>query len=112
MYHRFRSITKGSIVTGTFKTHTLVTPPKEGSNQMYLLIRYPGGIIVEAVVLAKGSNRLRVAVAGFPETIELRRADALWSTESGEPVEFDFLMSDRFQAKRPASSIACAAMVV
>jgi len=37
---------------------------------MYLLIRYPGGIIVEGVVLAKGSKRLRVAAAGFPETIE------------------------------------------
>ena len=79
---------------------------------MYLLIRYPGGIIVEGVMLAKGRNRLRVAAAGFSETIELRRADALWSTENGEQVELDFLMSDRYQAKRVTSSIARAAMVV
>ena len=51
---------------------------------MYLLIRYAGGIIVEGVVLAKGRDRLRVAASGFPETIELRRTGALWSTDDGE----------------------------
>jgi hypothetical protein len=58
---------------------------------MYLLIRYPGGIIVEGVMLAKGTNRLRVAVAGFPDTIELKRAGAptqrpwarRWRSDSG-----------------------------
>jgi hypothetical protein len=80
---------------------------------MYLLIRYPGGIIVEGVMLAKGTNRLRVAVAGFPDTVELKRAGALWSTDGGEQVEFDFLMADRYQAKRPSHSKAVgAAMAV
>jgi hypothetical protein len=80
---------------------------------MYLLIRYPGGIIVEGVVLAKGSKRLRVAAAGFPETIELKRTGALWSTENGVQVEFDFLMSDRHQAESVFSSRAVgAAMAV
>jgi len=69
---------------------------------MYLSIRYPGGIIVEGVVLAKGRNRMRVAAAGFPETIDLKRVGALWSTDSGEQVEFDFLMSDRYQGERPS----------
>ena len=76
---------------------------------MYLLIRYPGGIIVEGVVLAKGSKRLRVAAAGFPETIELKRVGVLWSTESGEHVEFDYLMSDRYQVERPSHSKAVGA---
>jgi hypothetical protein len=73
---------------------------------MYLLIRYPGGIIVEGLVLAKGRNRMRVAAAGFPETIELRRTGALWSTDSGEQVEFDFLMSDKHQVQSVSSSRA------
>jgi hypothetical protein len=60
---------------------------------MYMLIRYPIGIIVEAVVLARGRNRMRVAVAGFPDAIELRRTGAEWLTETREPVEFDFLLS-------------------
>jgi hypothetical protein len=61
---------------------------------MYLLIRYPVGIIVEGVVLAKGKNRMRVAAAGFPDTIELKRSGEQWLTEASQPVEFDFLMSN------------------
>lgn len=60
---------------------------------MYLLIRYPVGIIVEAVVLAQGRNRMRVAAAGFPDAIELKRSGPQWLTEANQPVEFDFWMS-------------------
>ena len=80
---------------------------------MYLLIGYANGSIVEGVVLAKGRDRLRVAAAGFPETIELRRTGALWSTDDGEEVEFYFVMCDKCQAESVSSSAAaCAAMVV
>jgi hypothetical protein len=80
---------------------------------MYVLIAYASGIIVEGVVLAKGRDRLRVAAAGFPETMELRRTGALWSTDDGEEVEFYFVMCDKCQAERVSSSrAACAAMVV
>lgn len=61
---------------------------------MYLLIRYPADIIIEAVVLAKGKNRMRVAAAGFPETLELRRSGTQWFTETRQPVDFEFLMAD------------------
>jgi hypothetical protein len=71
---------------------------------MYLLIKYPVGIIVEGVVLAKGRNRMRVAAAGFPDTIELRRSGPQWFTASRQPVEFDFLMSHAHQAERVSSS--------
>jgi hypothetical protein len=59
---------------------------------MYLLIRYPVGIIVEAVVLARGRSSMRVAAAGFPDTIELRRSGSQWLTANRQPVEFEFLM--------------------
>jgi hypothetical protein len=71
---------------------------------MYLLIRYPVGIIVEAVVLAKGRNRMRVAAAGFPDTIELRRSGPQWFTETSQPVEFDFLMSNAHAGETVSSS--------
>ena len=71
---------------------------------MYLLIRYPGGIIVEGVVLAKRRNRLRVAVAEFPDTIELKRTGSMWITAGHVQVEFDFLMSDKHQAEAVSSS--------
>ena len=80
---------------------------------MYLLIRYPVGIIVEAVVLARGRNRLRVVAAGFPDTIELRRSSQQWHIAAGQPVELDFLMintrADRsVAALRPASVVRVA----
>ena len=66
---------------------------------MYLLIRYPVGAIVEGVVLAHQKNRMRVAAAGFPDTIELRRSGNQWHTSDRQPVEFDFLMSTTYQAE-------------
>lgn len=60
---------------------------------MYLLIRYPIGIIVEAVVLAEGKDRMRVAASGFPDTVELTRSGYQWYAANNQPVEFDFLMS-------------------
>ena len=58
---------------------------------MYTLVRYPGGIIVEAVVLAQGKSRMRIAAPGFPDIIELRRSGTQWFTADRQPVEFDFL---------------------
>ena len=75
---------------------------------MYLLIRFPVGIIVQAVVLAKGRNRMRVAAAGFPDTIELKRSGQLWFTETREPIEFDFLMSGSYQGEIATSSTPAA----
>jgi hypothetical protein len=52
---------------------------------------------VEGVVLAKGRNRMRIAAAGFPDAVELKRSGSQWftaPTEIRQPVEFDFLMSD------------------
>ena len=79
---------------------------------MYLMIRYPGGIIVEGVVLAKGGNRMRVAAAGFPDTIELKRTGTAWITAGHVQVEFDFLMSDEHQAESLSSSKAMGAAMV
>jgi len=80
---------------------------------MYLMIRYAGGSIVEGVALAKGGDRLRVAVSGFPETIELRRTGAIWSADDGRQVEFYFVMCNKCQAESVASSAAAyTAMVV
>lgn len=64
---------------------------------MYMLIRYPVGIIVEAVVLAQGRNRMRVAAAGFPDAIELKRSGSNWFM-AHQQVEFDFVMSNMTEA--------------
>ncbi len=59
---------------------------------MYMLIRFAVGNMVEAVVLAKGRNRMRVAAAGFPETLELRRIGSQWVTPTRQAVELEFAM--------------------
>jgi len=74
---------------------------------MYLLIKCSAGIIVDAVVLARGRGRMRVAAAGFPDTFELRRSGSQWFTEARQPVEFEFLMcnaqsGESVSALRPA----------
>jgi hypothetical protein len=71
---------------------------------MYMLIRYPVGIIVEAVVLAKGRARMRIAAAGFTDTIELRRSGSQWFTPNREPIEFEFLMPDPRQGEKHRES--------
>jgi hypothetical protein len=83
---------------------------------MYVLIRYPVGIIVEGVVLARGRNRLRVAVSGLPDTIELRRSGQKWVTEAREQVEFDFLLSkahadESVSSSKPAAMVGAAGLV-
>ena len=59
---------------------------------MYLLIRYPAGVVVQGVVLANGKNRMRVAAPGFTDTLELKRSGPNWIA-GRDCVELDFIMS-------------------
>jgi hypothetical protein len=65
---------------------------------MYLLIRYPAGVVIEGVVLATGKNRLRVVSPGFPDTLELKRSGKNWILAGRYRVELEFLMSRRSAA--------------
>jgi hypothetical protein len=67
-------------------------------------MRYSFGIVVESVVLAKGRNRMRVAAAGFPDTIELKRSGPQWFTATRQAVEFDFVMSNAHPGEGVRSS--------
>jgi hypothetical protein len=58
---------------------------------MYTLIEYPVGVIVEAVVLLAELDRLRVAVAGLPDVLELLRSGDGWTTEDGQKIAVGFL---------------------
>ena len=60
---------------------------------MYVLFRYPVGVVVEGVVLANGRNRMRIAAAGFPDAIELKRSGSNWLSADRQCVEVEFLMS-------------------
>lgn len=60
---------------------------------MYVLFRYPVGVVVEGVVLANGRNRMRIAAAGFADAIELKRSGSNWMSADRQCVEVEFLMS-------------------
>lgn len=78
---------------------------------MYLLIRYPAGIVIEGVVLAAGKNRLRVISPGFTDTLELKRSGKNWISADGYRVELEFLMSGSSETARtevPMISVAYA----
>jgi hypothetical protein len=78
---------------------------------MYLLIRYPAGVVIEGVVLAAGENRLRVVSPGFPDTLELERSGESWILADGYTVELEFLMSgvsDTPQVEVPLTGVAYA----
>lgn len=61
---------------------------------MYTLIKHPGGVITEAIVLAAEGDRMRIAAAGFQDVMELNRYGGQWFTAEGQAVEFEFLMSN------------------
>jgi hypothetical protein len=58
---------------------------------MHILIEYPVGVIVEAVVLSMETNRLRAAAAGFSDALEFTRSGLDWVTEEGQRIELGFL---------------------
>jgi hypothetical protein len=58
---------------------------------MHIVIEYPIGIILEAVVLSMEPNRLRVAAPGFPDVLELSRSGLEWFMENGQKIEIGFL---------------------
>jgi hypothetical protein len=58
---------------------------------MYVLIQFEVGVVIEGVVLASRKNRLRVAVPGLPDTLELKRSGLGWIADH-QRVEIGFLM--------------------
>ncbi len=59
---------------------------------MYSILNLAGQR-VEAVILTVEPNCLRVAIKGREDAEVLRYAADQWSTESGEPVEFESLLA-------------------
>ncbi len=59
---------------------------------MYLVIRDATGRTAEGVALVVGRDRMRVALRGCSDTVELRRSDDQWLNDSDDAVEFDALL--------------------
>jgi hypothetical protein len=60
-----------------------------------MTIKYPDGIIMEAVVLMRNEQTLRVAVKGGDDIVEFMNADGTWLSEDGRPVQIEFQWQKR-----------------
>jgi hypothetical protein len=56
---------------------------------MFMTLCYPTGRRVEGVLLATGRDRLRLAVRGRNETIELHVEEGRWVSDEGVQVELE-----------------------
>ena len=55
-----------------------------------MTIRYANGHTVEAVLLSRTENGMRVALQGSEDVLVLSQVNGLWVTEECEPVEVRF----------------------
>ncbi|HEY1337416.1 MAG TPA: hypothetical protein VGF59_07885 [Bryobacteraceae bacterium] len=62
---------------------------------MYLTLRISDGPEREALLLAAGRERLRLAVQGCRDVLECRMVAGQWFSEGGEVVEFDSMVAPR-----------------
>jgi hypothetical protein len=60
---------------------------------MYTVLIFPGGRRADAVLLSTAEDRLRLAIAGRSDTMELTSVGGRWLSESGTPVEFGAMIA-------------------
>ncbi len=56
---------------------------------MRMIIRNRNGVRAEAILLAAGRDRMRVAIDSEPDTTELHLFDGEWYTDEGSAIEFE-----------------------
>jgi hypothetical protein len=54
---------------------------------MYTILIFPGGRRADSVLLSAEEDRMRFAVAGRTDAVELRKVGGRWMGENGSPVE-------------------------
>ena len=59
---------------------------------MYAIFSLSDGKLHEGLVLAVGSNRMRVALRDRPDTVELRNTGGQWRTDDGGLVELETIL--------------------
>jgi hypothetical protein len=56
---------------------------------MHMILRYPTGRRVDGILLAVGTDRMRIVVRRLNETIELHLTEGQWTSENGELIEVE-----------------------
>jgi hypothetical protein len=84
---------------------------------MHLTIRHFDGRLVDSIILAVSADRMRIAIPGSEDTIELALRQGVWLTENGEPVEIESMISPSdpsaiFAGIIPTARLAAASTVI
>jgi len=64
-----------------------------------MFLTYADGSRTEAFLLARSENRIRVAIPGQDDTIELTDIHGAWVSEDCEPVRVEFAWQKKSQAE-------------
>jgi len=73
---------------------------------MYTVIVFPGGRRFDALLLSASPERLRVAVRGRSDIVELRMIEGRWMSDSGVGVELGAILNDQsVSAQRVLASV-------
>lgn len=67
---------------------------------MLLVLRYPNGTRVDALLLSRETDRLRVALHGRNDTIELQLVFESWMDEDGRRVSIEAILTDSYHGGR------------
>ena len=61
---------------------------------MYTIVTFPEGRQVDALLLSASPERLRVAIPGRGDVVELQRIGGQWTSDRGEPVELGAILTE------------------
>jgi hypothetical protein len=71
---------------------------------MHLILRYPNGRRVDALLLRREDTQMRIILRGRNETLELQFIGGSWFTEDGERVSIEAILMDPYQGGRQTNT--------
>jgi hypothetical protein len=69
-----------------------------------MILRYPNGKRVEALLLLREPDRLRVMVHGRTDTLELKLVRDRWVDDDGHKVSIEAMVTDRYAGGRQTNT--------
>jgi hypothetical protein len=73
---------------------------QQGGCHMYTVIVFPGGRRFDALLLSASPERLRVAIRGRSDIVELQLIEGRWMSDSGVCVELGAILNDQSAAAK------------
>ncbi len=78
---------------------------------MHIILRYPDGSRVQALLLSEGSDRMRVTIPGRRDTLELHLVNERWVDEDGHKVSIEAMVFGHYGSGETTAGPAAEAPV-